>query len=174
MHEYLEGLSREELAGLVEAYAKSIIAMDGVWFQAIEREQGMDSAMHLDEEAWKAYTVSDAKRLKRLLGLSEHPGLDGLEQCLRMRSTTFAHGNVRIERTDDALVYTIGDCRVQRARERKGMEFHPCKCVGMHEYGGLARTVDSRIKCECLSCYPEVTDTSICCAWKFTIDEAVE
>lgn len=171
MHEYLESLSKEELAKLVEAYAKSIVAMDGVWFQAIEREQGMDSAMHFDEVAWKGYAVSDTKRLMRFLGLGEQSGLDGLEECLRVRSSTFANGDVRIERTEDALIYTIGDCRVQRARERKGMEFHPCKCVGQCEYEGLARTVDDRITCECLSCFPEVTDDTVCCAWRFTILE---
>lgn len=51
------------------------------------------------------------------------------------------------------------------------MEFQPCKSVGIIEYGGFARTIDDRITCECVSCYPEMTDESCCCAWKFTINE---
>ena len=49
------------------------------------------------------------------------------------------------------------ECRVQSARRRKGMPFHPCKPVGCIEYSGFARTIDDRIECRCLSCYPEVT-----------------
>ena len=60
---------------------------------------------------------------------------------------------------------------MQSARERKGMPFHPCKSVGIIEYGGFAKAIDPRIRCECVSCYPDVTDPTCRCKWKFTIDE---
>lgn len=72
---------------------------------------------------------------------------------------------------DDALVYRIVDCRVQNARKRKGMDFHPCKSVGVVEYGVFARGIDERIACECLSCFPEIVDESCNCAWRFTLEE---
>ena len=62
-------------------------------------------------------------------------------------------------------------CRVQQARARKGMPYHPCKPVGIIEYGGFARAIDDRISCRCASCYPEVEDDTCSCKWEFTLDE---
>ena len=73
--EELDKLTREQLISLLLDDSKNVIAMDGVWFQAIEKEQGMDSAMHFDEEAWKVYTKAEARRIKKFLGLEEHCGL---------------------------------------------------------------------------------------------------
>ena len=45
---FLSSLTKEELIKLIEAYSKNWLAMDGVWFQSIERKFGMDEAMHHD------------------------------------------------------------------------------------------------------------------------------
>jgi len=66
------------------------------------------------------------------------------------------------------------ECRVQTARARKGMPYHPCKPVGLLEYGLFAQTIDDRIRCRCASCYPDVTDPDCCCKWVFTLDAADE
>ena len=42
---FLSSLTKEELIKLIEAYSKNWLAMDGVWFQSIERKFGMDEAM---------------------------------------------------------------------------------------------------------------------------------
>ena len=67
--EELDKLSREQLIELLLIDSKNLVAMDGVWFQSVEREQGMYSAMHHDEEIWKRYTRSEARRIKKFLGL---------------------------------------------------------------------------------------------------------
>lgn len=51
MKDYLNDLTREQLMELVEISAKNLFALDGVWFQAIERTSGMDIAMNRDEDA---------------------------------------------------------------------------------------------------------------------------
>lgn len=170
INEALAELSKEQLAELVELYSKNLIALDGTWFQSVERERGMDEAMRRDREAWERFTVSEARRIKRFLGLSERPGLDGLEQALRYKVNTLSsvaeavcEGNV--------LVYRVVACRVQEARLRKGMPLHPCKSVGLVEYEGFARTIDDRLTCECLSCHPDVTDDACSCAWRFAIGD---
>lgn len=173
----LETLSREELIELIGIYSKNWLAMDGFWFQSVERKLGMDEAMFHDVEVWKGFTVTEAKRIKAFLKLEEHPGLEGLAKALQLRF----YGNLNddaIEMTEDPasgrqrLVYTMVDCRVQTARARKGMEFHPCKPVGVEEYSGFARAIDDRICCRCLSCYPEITDADCCCKWEFWIESA--
>ena len=50
-NEKLEALNRDELIRLIEIYSKNWLAMDGVWFQSVERKYGMDEAMYHDAEA---------------------------------------------------------------------------------------------------------------------------
>ena len=165
----LETLSREELIELIGLYSKNWLAMDGVWFQSIERKLGMDEAMYHDAEAWRRFTVIEAKRIKACLKLPEHAGIEGLARALKLRF--YAHINEdRVEISGNTLTYTAVDCRVQTARQRKGMPFHPCKSVGRIEYTGFAQTIDDRFTCECVSCYPEITDATCCCKWRFTLN----
>ena len=167
----LDKLSREELLELIDIYAKNWLALDGVWFQSIERTEGMDAAMYHDGQAWERFTAIEAKRLKAFLGLGEHPGLEGLEKALSLRF--YANLNdATVEYADGTLIYTMKKCRVQTARERKGMPWHPCKSVGLVEYAGFARGIDERIACECLSCYPDVADDTCCCKWAFRLQES--
>ena len=166
--EELDKLSREQLIELLLIDSKNLVAMDGVWFQSVEREQGMDSAMHHDEEIWKRYTRSEAKRIKQFLGLGEHPGLEGLARALSYRMVDRANPS-EVGYRDGRLIYKILVCRVQEARTRKNMPLHPCKSAAVYEYGGFAEEIDDRIKCRCVSCYPDVTDESCSCAWKFWI-----
>lgn len=164
----LTELSKERLLELVQIYAKNIIAIDGTWFQSVESVDGMDAAMFHDVEAWKRYTVSEAKRIKQFLGLPEQAGLEGLAQALPFKSTS-AINPFEITFDEGALVFRVLDCRVQTARTRKDMPLHPCKPAGFAEYDGFARTIDERIICECVSCYPEMMDESCSCSWRFTL-----
>lgn len=164
----LEELTKEQLIELLEIYSKNWLALDGVWFQSVEEKFGMEEAMIHDENAWRRFTVIEAKRIKEFLGLPENAGLEGLAKALELRF----YGNINnyvIKSEGNKLYFANTDCRVQRARERKGMPFHPCKRVSVIEYEGFAKTIDPRIKCECLSCYPDVTDKSVCCSWLFRI-----
>lgn len=169
-NEALYDLSKEELIELIGLYAKNWLALDGVWFQSIERKWGMEEAMYHDEEAWKRFTVIEAKRIKEFLHLPEHPGLEGLEKAFHFRF----YGNLNRHEClwqDGKLIYRNHDCRVQTARHRKGMPYHPCKSVGVYEYTGFAKTIDDRIGCRCISCYPDCTENPNGCCWEFFIKE---
>ncbi|MDE6798658.1 MAG: hypothetical protein K2J36_11720 [Ruminococcus sp.] len=167
--ELLENMSREELIQLIRIYSKNWLAMDGAWFQAVEKSRGMDEAMLMDSEAWKVFTVAEARRIKKFLNLPEQAGLDGLAKALKIRF----YGNINtgeIITENNALIYKNTECFVQTARKRKNMEYHPCKMVGIIEYSEFAKVIDNRISCECISCYPDITDNSCCCAWKFILE----
>ena len=166
----LDRLTREQLCELIELYSKNWLALDGVWFQSIEQKRGMDEAMEHDANAWERFTRIEAQRIKAFLKLPERAGLSGLEQALLLRF----YGNLNaceFAREEGALLYRTVSCRVQSARARKGMAFHPCKRVGLIEYAGYAEVIDPRIRCACVSCYPEVADESCACAWRFTLEE---
>lgn len=168
-NEFLEKLSKDELIEIIEMYSKNWLATDGVWFQSVERKFGMDEAMFHDGEAWKRFTVTEARRIKEFLKLGENSGLDGLEKALKLRF--YANINkCEYIRSENKLVYRAVECLVQTKRAQKNMPFHPCKSVGIIEYTGFAREIDNRISCKCLSCYPDVADESCCCAWEFKIE----
>lgn len=145
--ENLASLSKEQLIELIEIYAKNWLALDGVWFQSVERREGMEEAIYHDLEAWKRFTVIEAKRIKAFLQLPEQAGTDGLARALRYRF--YANLNrSEIVKDEKTLVYRVIECRVQTARSRKGMCWHPCKTVGIEEYSGFARVIDSRFRCD--------------------------
>jgi len=171
----IEQMSKEDLLKLIDIYAKNWLAMDGVWFQSIENKFGMDESIEHDENAWRVFTVVEANRIKGFLGLPAQAGIDGLRQALQLRM----YANINEDEIlvkGNTLIYRTLDCRVQNARKRKGMELHHCKSVGIIEYTYFAKTIDPRFECEAISCYPEITDYTCNCSWKFTLvdDEAVE
>lgn len=168
LNRVIENLPREDLLKLLDIYAKNWLAMDGVWFQSIEQKFGMDEAIEHDKNAWRNFTVIEANRIKNFLKLPERAGIEGLRQALSLR----LYANINIDELivkDNVLIYRTLDCRVQNARKRKGMEFHPCKSVGLIEYTYFAKEIDDRFECEAISCYPDITDDTCNCSWKFTL-----
>ncbi|TCL54028.1 hypothetical protein EDC14_10684 [Hydrogenispora ethanolica] len=172
-NEALNVLTKEQLIQLIGIYSKNWLAMDGVWFQSVERKLGMDEAMFHDEQAWKRFTVIEARRIKEFLQLPEQAGLEGLKKALSFRF--YANINKdEVSISGNTLTYRVIECRVQTARQRKGMDFHPCRAVGIFEYSEFAKVIDKRISCKCLSCYPEINDQSCCCSWLFVLDDGAE
>lgn len=164
----LNSMTKQELIELIDIYSKNWLAMDGVWFQSVERKFGMNEAMYHDIEAWKRFTVIEARRIKKFLKLPEHGGLKGLAKALSLRFYANINQDEIIIR-DNTLTYRTLECRVQTARKRKQLEFHPCKSVGIIEYSEFAKIIDDRIDCKCQSCYPDIQDDSCCCSWLFTL-----
>ena len=129
----IENLTKEQLVELLRMASKNLVAMDGTWFQVLEERKGMDYAMEIDIAVWERYPISEARRLKKFLNLAEYPGLEGLAQALPLYYNTIAN-ETSMHWEDDALIFRTDVCRVQSARSRKGMEFHPCKPAGINEY----------------------------------------
>jgi hypothetical protein len=164
----LENLSKENLIELLNMYSKNWLAMDGVWFQSVEQKYGMDEAIEHDKNAWRHYTEIEAARIKKFLRLPERAGIEGLKRALSFRM--YANINEdEITVNQNVLIYRTLDCRVQNARKRKGMALHPCKSVGIIEYTYFAKAIDDRFVCEAVSCYPDITDSTCNCSWKFTL-----
>jgi hypothetical protein len=169
MGQLLENCTKE-----LKDAAKNWIAMDGLWFQAVEQHYGMEAAVLLDQKVWKQYAVTEARRIKERLHLPEQGGLDAL--AIAFTNRLFSHVNeTEILRPDKkSLVVTTKTCRVQAARERKGMPLFPCRSVGMVEFPVFARTIDPRVRTECLSCPPETKEGTPYCSWKFTLEHEGE
>lgn len=165
----LYNLSKEELVKIIVDDAKNWLAHDGIWFQAIEKKYGMDVAVELDIEAWRGFTVIEAKRIMDRLGIKAGGGIPALVECLKHRFYSRLNLQECIEVTESRAVFRMNDCRVQSARKRKGLADHPCKSVGIVEYSEFAKTVDARIQTRCIVCPPDVHPEEYWCAWEFSI-----
>jgi hypothetical protein len=165
----LEDLSKEELINIIVDDAKNWLAHDGLWFQAVEKSHGIDQAIDADREAWRRFTVIEAKRIMTRLGLEPGGGIPALVECLKHRLYARLNLQQALEVTDDRAVFQMVDCRVQSARKRKGLADFPCKSVGLVEYAEFARTVDPRIETRCIACPPDAHPEDYWCAWEFTL-----
>lgn len=168
--EHLKNLSRDELLKLIDVHAKNWLAHDGCWFLAAEEKYGLDAAIELDTRACGRFSQIEAKRIMRAFEIPEAGGLQALEKALGLR--LYATVNPQeIERpNENTLVFKMLECRVQNARQRKGLSDFPCKPVGTAEYTRFAQAVDSRIRTRCLQCPPDSTEgTGYVCGWEFTM-----
>lgn len=173
-NENLLSLSKETLIMMLEDSAKNWLAHDGLWFQAVERQYGMEKAIELDKEAWISFTQIEAKRIMRRHRIEPGGGLPALEKALQFR--LYARINEQSVVVDDekTLRFEMNDCRVQSARKRKGLDDFPCKPVGIAEYSYFAHTIDPRIRTVVIACPPDPHPDDFYCAWQFTVeDEAI-
>lgn len=171
LYESIKDLSREELLVFITDLSKRWLAHDGLWFQAAELKYGMDAAIELDRMAWEKFTVIEAKRIIKMLGLPHQGGLAALARALKFRLYAFINEQEIVWVNPCKLIFRMKKCRVQDARKRKEMPDFPCKSVAIVEYSEFARTIDARIKTRCIACPPDDHPSAYYCAWEFTLDE---
>ena len=77
----LYSLSKKTLIEMLEDSAKNWLAHDGLWFQAVERQFGIEKAIELDKEAWISFTQIEAKRIMRLHEIEPGGGIPALQKA---------------------------------------------------------------------------------------------
>ncbi len=154
---------------LVDA-VKNWLAMDGLWFLAVENMFGMDAALQCDNRVWGQFAPSEAQKIMKRCGITGHGGLDALENALKNRMYRFINPQSVTRPDDYTLILSVGTCHVQSARTRKNLPPFHCKEIGMTEYSLFARTVDRRIRTECIIAPPESAGKGCACSWKFTME----
>jgi hypothetical protein len=163
-------LSRETLEQMLVDFAKNWLAHDGLWFQAVEDKFDMETAIELDRQAWEKFTVIEARRIMARHNIGEKSGLEGLKRALDLRLYAFINVQMVGNETDNSFEFYMKECRVQSARKRKQMPLFPCKPVGLVEYANFAKTIDPRIKTECICCPPDKgAGEKHYCGWRFYI-----
>jgi hypothetical protein len=167
--EDLKDLTKEELLELLRDGALNWLAHDGLWFRAAEERFGMEAAMDLDREAWRGFTVIEAKRIMKRLGLAPGGGIPALVRALGRRLYARINEQEVVEESPTRCVFRMRTCRVQEARKRQGLPDFPCKSVGVVEHGEFARTIDERIETTCLSCPPDPKPAEAWCVWEFRL-----
>ncbi|SYZ72111.1 conserved hypothetical protein [Candidatus Zixiibacteriota bacterium] len=169
MNDRLKNIPRETLEAMLIDFAKNWLAHDGLWFQAVEKECGMETAIRLDTEAWRDFTRIEAKRIMERHQIAPDGGLPALKIALGYRLYAFLNEQIITDETESSFIFRMVDCRVQSARRRKNLPLFPCKSVGIVEYTEFARTIDPRVKTECIACPPDPGERDYYCGWRFSI-----
>jgi hypothetical protein len=165
---WLVNMEKEKLIGLINAMSANWLTNDGVWFRTVEDSHDMYTSKRCNDSCWTRYSPVEANIIKSFLRLPEQSGLDGLEQALKYR--LYANINEQsIERSGDELILRMVKCLVQKTRGSQGLPDYPCKSAGIAEFETFARTIDSRITTECISCPPDEHPKEWICAWRFHI-----
>lgn len=163
-------LEDEKIENLTKALSVNWLANDGIWFQGVEFKHGMHNAKRANDTCWAHFSPFEAWSIKKYLNLSENPGLEGLKKALEFRLYAYVNEQEIVDETDNSFEFRMNKCRVQAARNRKGMDDYPCKSGGLVEYTTFAETIDSRIKTECIACPPDKHPEEWYCAWRFSIE----
>jgi len=162
-------MSKEFLAELLNTVAVNWLANDGVWFQAVEFESGMNDAKRCNDSCWAHFSPFEAWSIKKYLDLPQNPGLEGLKKALGFRLYARINTQSFVDEGPDSFIFQMNKCRVQYARKRKNLDDYPCKSGGLVEYTYFARSIDQRIKTECIGCPPDEHPDDWYCAWRFKI-----
>ena len=165
----LLNMPKESLLELLHTVSVNWLANDGVWFQAVEFESGMNDAKRCNDSCWAHFSPFEAWSIKKYLDLPQNPGLEGLKKALGFRLYARINTQSFIDEGTDSFIFQMNECRVQYARKRKGLDDYPCKSGGMVEYTYFARSIDPRIKTECIGCPPDDHPDEWYCAWRFKI-----
>ena len=151
----LYDLSKEELSRLSSTMPRTGWPTTASGFRRWRSATAWTWRSRLITEAWRYFTVIEARRIMERLGMKPGGGIPALVECLKHRF--YARLNLQdvIEQSDTRVVFRMLDCRVQSARKRKGLADYPCKSVGIVEYSEFARTIDPRIRTKCIACPPD-------------------
>ena len=170
MFPQLKDLTKEELENLLQDAAKNWLAHDGLWFQTVEKKNGMEAAIESDAATWERFTVIEAQRIMNRFKIPKNGGIPALVKALQYRLYAYINVQEIIEVSDIRCVFRMNNCRVQAARSRKNLPDFPCKPVGLVEYANFAKTIDSRIQTRCIACPPDEHPPEYYCAWDFTLN----
>ena len=162
-------LSKEQLIDLVKMYGRFALTLDGLWFLGVERMQGMNKAIELDEEVWRQFGRNEARILKKFLSIDS---VSTLEEICKVYLLTPVFGNLggQAEVQDGRCYLSVTDCHPQKARVKKGMGEFPCKTVGIAYFDGFLKELSSDIRYKCIVCPPDEHSERLWCQWEVWIE----
>ena len=167
----LSTMAPEKMDVFMKAIAKNWLVNDGVWFQSVEFDSGMNDAKRCNDSCWGQFSPYEAAAIRDFLELEDGCGLEGLKKALNFRMYSLINTQSIVDESPKSFVFQMNDCRVQSARKRKNLDDYPCKSAGLVEYTYFARALDKRIKTQCIGCPPDAHPDEWFCAWRFFIED---
>lgn len=167
----LERLPKKTLVELARTYARNWQTLDGLWFQNVESEYGLEAAVRLDLRNWEKQASIEAERLKKVLQLREG-GLYGILTILSFMSWQLVSPIFEIEEESPGkIVFYYSRCPIQESRKKQGKALFPCKTMKLTLLSQVAKVVEPRAEVSCVACPPDPHPSEFWCKWELSLKE---
>jgi hypothetical protein len=158
-------LTKEQLIELAKSYGRLALTLDGLWFLGVERTHGIETAIQLDEDVWRQFGKSEAKVIKKFLGINEVTTVEDIAKIFLLTPMFGANGAIA-ETKNGKCILSVADCHPQKARIKKNMGEFPCKSVGVAYFEGFLGAMNNTIMFKCAVCPPDEHPDNLWCEWE--------
>ena len=167
---FLADIKNDDLTELLFMHIRNIWSEDGLYFLGIEKRFGLDAAIEIDSEVWAVMGSIEARRLKRILGITKCR-IPQLFSALK-HSTWWLNLEYKgYELEENRLVIRNKRCHVQITREKKGLGEFGCKPVRTGFLNSFVKEFNPDIKVVCNVCPPDEHPKDLFCEWEFSIND---
>lgn len=164
---FLCKLPKKKLLDLMYLQIRNIWRVDGLYFLAIEKRFGTDSASRIDEECWKTMGALEARQLKEIVRVKEW-SISKVMAALRLTSWALDQRDKAIEVKKERAIFRVVSCDTQLTRIRKGLPEFPCRPVREGYLKAFAQELNRGINVTCKVCPPGPHPVDTWCEWEFS------
>lgn len=167
----LSTLDKNKLLDLFFVQIKNIWRVDGLYFQGIEKNFGVNNATEIDKNTWELLGKIEAKDLKNLFGYNSIDNIRSLMELLLNTSWALYQEEKKYNIDEEKNIgeFYIVRCKVQEARIKKGLGIFPCKNVRLNYLKSFIKELNIKFDVEVISCPPDEKRPDYWCGWRFKL-----
>ena len=161
-------MPKDKLIDLLFLQMRNIWSEDGLYFIGIEKRFDTKAAIEIDREVWAEMGKIEARRLKRILQITDD-GIHGLFEALKHTSWWLDNEFKNFELEEEKAVLRNDKCYVQLTRIKKGLGEFQCKSVRLGFLTNFVKEFNPRIEVKCNYCPPDKHPMDSWCEWEFIL-----
>jgi hypothetical protein len=167
--EILAKMPKEKLLDFFFLQIRNLWRVDGLYFLGIEKRFGTEAATEIDAGVWETMAQIEAKSLQKMFRIGENSDIPTIIELLRRSSWALDQPFKTVEISDKRATLSVDKCRTQEARLSKDLGEFPCKKVRFGYLKNFAKTLNPKVKVNCIICPPGKHPKDIWCKWEFTL-----
>ncbi len=164
----IKELGQEKYAELTYMHLRDMWAVDGLYYLGIEERFGTEAATEIDADVWRVMGKIEARKLKKLLGLTGDD-IETMVKALGYSGWTMDLDDKEWDKGNTVLRNV--ECRVQNTRKKGGQGVFPCKKVRWGFLKAFAKEFNENIEVICHQCPPDERKKDLWCEWEFKMRE---
>ena len=167
--EMLAKTPKEQLLDYLFLQIRNLWRVDGLYFLGIEKRFGTVAAAEIDAGVWEIMAQIEAKILQKMFKVGENSNIPTIIELLQKSSWALDQPFKTVSVNAKQATLRIVKCRTQDTRLSKGLGEFPCKPVRFGYLKKFAKTLNPKVKVECIVCPPDTHPEDSWCKWKFTV-----
>ena len=167
--EALSQIPTEKLLDFIFLQIRNLWRVDGLYFLAIEKEFGTETATEIDSGVWEAMAKIEARSLQKMFKIGENADVLTIIELLRRSSWALDQPFKTVEISDKQATLHVNKCRTQESRLGKGLDEFPCKKVRFGYLKNFAKTLNPKVEVNCIVCPPDKHSKDAWCKWEFRL-----